>query len=1252
MKSKKISDSNKKNTNNINWYLLIAVAIIVGAMIGFIATNSLSGFGRATLAIKDVSLNKASSLSNYQSGIYNNPLELRLELVGDSKGTVTRYTLVNSEVENSESIKPDCKGSGSIYNNESISLSTEGKYFLSTVTCQNGKPVSEVTTYIYSLENLSPSPNSPINPDEPADPDLPEDPVTDDCVSSGNGSSSNPKVICTASDLDNIRNHLDWHYILGQDIELGVSPYNSGDGWIAIGTEENPFTGSLDGDGYRIMHLYSSNQSSVSGLFGRAVGSTFENLILYDVNIVTDSSAGAILVYSLSDGEISHCDVGGYIYSAGNTGGLAGVMYDSEITDSSFYGSVESLSSVVGGLVGYAQDSVIENSNATIIGTVHGMSIVGGLLGSAIRTNIINSYSQDGYVYGESNGGCVGGLIGNSDPSSNIYNSHSNLDVYGDVGLGGLVGCMGNIYNSYSTGNIISLNPNYSTVYSIGGLAGAGGIISNSFARGNITIEGSADKVGGLVGLKAGPVTNSYSTGSITISGSETNVGGLIGKSSNTSLVTSSYWDTQSSGRTTSAGGTGKTTAEMKQQSTFVGWDFTNIWDIDSGVNGGYPNLEGITANVAGVVATPTASANSGTYAASQSVTLSSSTPGSTIYYTTGGENLTCGNGTAYTGTIPINSTTTLNAIACKSPSGNSMYIPSNILEATYIIENPVSTPTATPAGGTYSSAQSVNLSTTTANATIKYTVNGTNPTCSTGTTYSSPITISETKTLKAIACKTGNNSEILSNTYVIEQATGDWEWAKKIFEEDKIIFTKGVADNLGNIYITGRYVDTNLSIGSFALPLRDNQYKNGDTFIAKLDSQGNFLWVQPIGGNWGDSANGISLDNSGNIFITGYFVSNTVYFGDGTNLSLQKSGNGTNIFVAKLNNNGNWLWAKKAGDTADMAMGQAIAVDSQSNIYVTGYFQNQIKFPGLTFDYNNTGTYYPTLYGYGYSDVFVAKMDSSGNWLWAKKAGGAINDIAQSIAVDSQNNVYIAGTYVGNSYPNTSQVITFGPFTFTRSKQTGKIFIAKLDSSGNWLWVKTTTGMGDDFVSEIVTDNSNNIYAVGSFKSSQGSTGFGSTNLTTSGQYDIFVSKLNSSGDWLWTKKAGGSKWDFGLGIDADSSNVYITGFFVGTAIFGNTTLVNSMPQTDPNDPNTQPRNAYFAKLSAANGSWISAEKALNSGATYSSCANTSIIQNGKTYWFGTMQSLETPIISLGEDVNVSCGANKHRCMFIAKKS
>ena len=92
---------------------------------------------------------------------------------------------------------------------------------------------------------------------------------------------------------------------------------------------------------------------------------------------------------------------------------------------------------------------------------------------------------------------------------------------------------------------------------------------------------------------------------------------------------------------------------------------------------------------------------------------------------------------------------------------------------------------------------------------------------------------------------------------------------------------------------------------------------------------------------------------------------------------------------------------------------------------------------------------------------------------VWARKAGGSILDWSQTVAVDSQDNVYFAGGYEGNS----SNGINFGPFTFTRNQETQKSVIAKLDSSGNWLWAKTTAGNGTDGIIDMVIDTSNNIY-------------------------------------------------------------------------------------------------------------------------------------------------------------------------------
>jgi hypothetical protein len=160
--------------------------------------------------------------------------------------------------------------------------------------------------------------------------------------------------------------------------------------------------------------------------------------------------------------------------------------------------------------------------------------------------------------------------------------------VSGSSSAGGLVGSNdGSISTSFSTGTVNGGS-------NVGGLVGwnSHGNISDSYSTGTVT---GGSYVGGLVGRSGyvypyavGTITRSYSTGSV--SGSSP-VGGLVGIQHPGSSTTSSYWDTQTSGQASSAGGTGKTTAEMKTQSTFIGWDFTGTWGM---VAGSYPYLQGV----------------------------------------------------------------------------------------------------------------------------------------------------------------------------------------------------------------------------------------------------------------------------------------------------------------------------------------------------------------------------------------------------------------------------------------------------------------------------------------------------------------------------------------------------------------------------------------------------------------------------------------------------------------------------------
>ena len=218
---------------------------------------------------------------------------------------------------------------------------------------------------------------------------------------------------------------------------------------------------------------------------------------------------------------------------------------------------------------------------------IKGNERVGGLVGQN-RGNITNSYST-GSVTGIGLN-FVGGLVGHNYDSGTIENCYFYGSVSGQHEVGGLVGsnekpyggtAMPRILRSYSMGSVTGTGR-------VGGLVGLNywdGEIINSYSHSSVSGESSV--IGGLIGEVYGvTVINSYSTGQVTGSGSY--VGGLIGYKHHGTII-HSYWDIETSGQTTSGGGEGKTTAEMKQQATFIGWDFTDIWDIIEGVT--YPYL-------------------------------------------------------------------------------------------------------------------------------------------------------------------------------------------------------------------------------------------------------------------------------------------------------------------------------------------------------------------------------------------------------------------------------------------------------------------------------------------------------------------------------------------------------------------------------------------------------------------------------------------------------------------------------------
>ena len=368
-------------------------------------------------------------------------------------------------------------------------------------------------------------------------------------------------------------------------------------------------------------------------------------------------------------------------------------------------------------------------------------------------------------------------------------------------------------------------------------------------------------------------------------------------------------------------------------------------------------------------------------------------------------------------------------------------------------------------------------------------------------------------------------NNVLIRENSISLQDDPTWQWAQ---QGGGLSYDMGygvAVDTNGNAYVTG-YFRGEAMFGSFTLTGEGMRH----IFVAKLDTQGNWQWAQSAGGTSEDCGYGVAVDTVGNVYVTGYFQG-TATFG---NFTLISTG-GDDVFVAKLDTMGNWLWAQSAGGEMSDE-GLDVAVDTVGNVYITGFFEGTATF-------GNT-----TLTSAGWFDVFVAKLDTQGNWQWAQSAGGTSIDYALGVAVDTNGNVYITGRFYGAT--------SFGSFTLT-SMGYWDVFVAKLDAQGNWQWAEQAGGIGEDWGWSVVVDTVGNVYVTGHF---QGTATFGNFTLTSHGVVDVFVAKLDTQGNWLWVQQAGGTNDDVGMGVTVDTNgNVYVTGYFRGEAMFGNFTLFST---------------------------------------------------------------------------------------------
>jgi hypothetical protein len=352
-----------------------------------------------------------------------------------------------------------------------------------------------------------------------------------------------------------------------------------------------------------------------------------------------------------------------------------------------------------------------------------------------------------------------------------------------------------------------------------------------------------------------------------------------------------------------------------------------------------------------------------------------------------------------------------------------------------------------------------------------------------------------------------------------------DFNWAKQAGGPESDVAFDIKTDEQGNSIVTGYFTGT-ATFDQVTLTSAGNV----DVFLAKYDPSGNVIWATRAGGSEVDYGLRLALDVSGNILIIGVF-SRTMSFGT---ITLTSAGL-RDIFIAKYAAAGKLLWARSAGGLRE-DFGKDIATDYSGAIYITGDFEIKATF-GDTALISVAAS----------RDIFIARLDANGNWLWARRVGGPERDEAGGITAGQFGSIHIAGQFRGSA--------TFGEHTLTSFGESD-IFMITGGYHGDLTYIKQIGGPSVEVANRIFENALGNTFLAGKF---HGTITIDGTTLTSRGSLDLFVMKFEKSGPLQWAKSAGPVELDSPIGLALDKSgNIWVSGSFFGEAAFDNVKLKN----------------------------------------------------------------------------------------------
>lgn len=350
------------------------------------------------------------------------------------------------------------------------------------------------------------------------------------------------------------------------------------------------------------------------------------------------------------------------------------------------------------------------------------------------------------------------------------------------------------------------------------------------------------------------------------------------------------------------------------------------------------------------------------------------------------------------------------------------------------------------------------------------------------------------------------------------------------------------------------------------------------DLFVARLDGAGN--WLQAVRAGSGNvcRASAVVVEADGTVVVGGTFSGLTIGFGPFTlanadNVGLGSSGD---AFVARLSRAGAWVQAVRAGGNSLEGV-TTLTLDGQGNVVVGGYFVSAIAaFGSIQLTNANNG-----ISGFGSDDIFVARLNRSGSWVQAVRAGGPGHDYPTDLVLETDGTLVVAGNFF-------SSVAAFGAILLPNTGQEADVFVARLSPAGVWTAALRTGGPHYDSVSDIALAPDGSLVVAGGFNGPSSTIGtFTLLNADNAGTYfDAYVARLDRSGTWTQAVRGGSTTSDAAtrIAVNADGS-VAVAGYFTGSASFGPFT----QRSVGGND-------IYVARLSAA-GQWTRFQQAGGAG-------------------------------------------------------